>query len=101
MKRIALTNGSGQWFDAEKAEEYREDTWWNGSNHISKATNSQWEHEWLYRTASGRWVLNRFSNYQNSPETYEEIDASEAARWLSFHGHNHPELAANIAEMEV
>lgn len=101
MKRIALTDNSGAWFDADKAEEFREDSYWNGNNHISKATGSQWNHEWMYRTASGRWILNSFSDYQNVPETYEEVDDDTAARWLSVHGHDHPVVADTIAEMEV
>jgi hypothetical protein len=28
MKRIALTDGSGKWFDAEKAELFKEETYW-------------------------------------------------------------------------
>jgi len=82
MERIALTDGSGQWFDMDKTEEFKEAEYWDGNNHISKATGSQWEHERLYRTASGRWILNHWSQWQGSIETYIEINDDEAARWL-------------------
>ena len=45
MRRQATTDGSGSWFDLDKAESFEEETQWNGNNHISKATGSQWEHE--------------------------------------------------------
>jgi hypothetical protein len=69
MKKIALVeNGekTGKFFDMDKATKYEEDTYWNGNNHISKATGSQWSHEILFKTASGKWVLNCYSQYQGS-----------------------------------
>lgn len=83
MKKVCLTNDSGGWFDSEKARCYEERTYWDGSNHISCNSGSQWEHEALHRTCSGRWVLNRWSQYQGTAETYEEVSAREAAAWLN------------------
>jgi hypothetical protein len=83
MERIVLTDGSGRWFDAKKAQSWEEDTRWNGSNRISLATGSQWEHEKLYRTVGGIYVLQHWSQWQGSADRYEEITAQEAARWLS------------------
>jgi hypothetical protein len=99
MKRQALDNGT--WFDVEQADKHEEDTYWNGNNHISRATGSQWNHEVLYRTASHRWVLNHWSQYQGSGETWEEIDNESAARWLVANGHDHPDAAEAIAALEV
>jgi len=102
MTRIVLTDGSGRWFDAERAEVFEEATWWDGRNHRSCATGSQWEHEALYRTASGRWVLHHWSQYQGVPDRWEEIDAEEAARWLSINGHDpHPACAAEYAALDL
>lgn len=81
MKRISLTNESF-WFDADKAIVIKEETWWDGSNWISKATGSQWNHEGLYITKSGQLILNSWSQYQGSTETYEPISESQAAVWL-------------------
>ena len=91
MQRIALTdefgNPTGTWFDADRAIRYAEDEDWDGSNFISRATGSQWNHEALYRTASGRWILNGWSAYQGSTETYYEISPSRAEDWLIANDH--------------
>lgn len=86
MKRVSLTDGSGRWFDLDKAEEYKENSFHDGRNFISKATGSQWEHEAIYITAGGKFILNHWSNWQGSVETYEEISADEAARWFAKQG---------------
>ena len=86
MTRIAITkNGEpqGTWFNPDAAIlKVKEETYHDGSNWISKATNSQWEHEALYYTKSGRFVLNHWSQWQGSRETYEEITAEDAAFWI-------------------
>ena len=95
MKRIALTDGSGMWFDSEKADCYNEETFHDGRNFISKATGSQWEHEAIYVTKSGKFILNNWSNYQGSRESYELISKTQAARWFtkqSFQDDEIPEV---------
>lgn len=82
MKRIALTDGSNKWFDIDKALSLPERTEWDGSNSISKATESQWNHEKLYYTVAGHWVLNRWSQIQGTNETYWELTNYEAAEWV-------------------
>lgn len=82
MQRQAITNGNGQWFDVTKARHFKEEKQWNGQNHISKATGSQWYHEAIYYTSSGRWVLNKWSDYQGSIETYELISEGEVVEWF-------------------
>ena len=79
MNRIPLTDGTGRWFDASKAEEWDEDTRWDGNNHISIATGSQWHHERLYRTAGGVWIMHSSSNNQGSKDEFDEISADAAA----------------------
>lgn len=101
MTRTPLTDDSGRWFDEGKATAFDEETDWNGSNHISKATGSQWEHERLYRTAGGRWVLNHWSNWQGSRETYREVGNTEAAVWMVQNGHDSPLLVQEIAALEI
>lgn len=83
MKRVALTDGSGRWFDADKAEMYEEKTFWNGSNHISKATGIQWNHEKIYITAGGKFIMYSWSDYQGSRDTVEEISDNYAAAWFA------------------
>jgi hypothetical protein len=70
------------WFTLETAHDWDEGTRWDGNNNISLATGSQWNHERLYRTASGRWVLMQWSQWENSTDTYHFIDTTAARDWL-------------------
>lgn len=103
MTRINLTNASG-WFNKETAISFDESTFWNGSNHISKATGSQTEHERLYKTASGKWVLACWSNWQNTSDSFEAISENEACQWL-FKAEEYEKLEelfpGYLAEMEI
>lgn len=74
------------WFDPDKATAIEEDTDWDGNNHISVATGSKWEHEILYRTAKGRWVLHHWSQWQGSMPTYRFASDNEARDWLIKNG---------------
>jgi hypothetical protein len=82
MRRQALTDQSSRWFDLDTAERFDEATIWDGRNRISLAMKSQWDHEELYRTASGRWVLHWWSQWQGTVDRWEEISEAEAAAWL-------------------
>ena len=102
MARTPLTDGSGRWFDREAAEAFDEGTRWNGNNHISLATGSQWDHEELYRTAGGKWILRHWSQWQGSGESYEEIGDHEAAKWLAVNEHEpHEACATEFAALEI
>ena len=106
MKRIVLTDGSGKWFNATKAKEWEEDTDWDGSNNISCATGSQWDHEILYRTAGGTYVLHHWSQWQGSRPQYKEISAADAAAWLSrnnydLDGIGVPEIENEFRALEI
>lgn len=83
MARTTLTDGSGRWFDDSAAVRFAEAKRFDGHNHISVPTGSQWDHETLYYTRGGRWVLSSWSQWQGSTERYEQIDESDAIRWLS------------------
>lgn len=99
MKRISLTDHSGNWFDADAADYYEEKTSHDGRNFISRATGGQWNHEGLYLTASGKWILNSWSNYQGSKETYEEITPEDAARWFSKQSFQEDEIPESLKEI--
>ena len=103
MTRQALDDGG--WFDTDKATMHDEATRWNGNNHISVATGSQWYHEALYRTRSGAWVLHAWSNYQGSAPAWATIDTARAAEWLVTNSHADVTLdratAAAIAHAEL
>jgi hypothetical protein len=96
MKRVALTDGSVKWFDEEKATAFKEETFWDGNNHISKITGSQWDHEILYRTASGKWVTHEWSQVQGSEETYTSITDEEAAKWFIQNEYQDTEIPPDI-----
>lgn len=102
VRRITLTDGTGRWFDAEKAEYWKEGGEWDGSNWISLATGTQWNHEWLYKTAGNKFILNTFSNWQGVRDTYTEISKEDAAVWLSINGHDPNELCEKeFADLEI
>lgn len=101
MARIVLTDGSARWFESSKAEHFDEDTYWDGNNICSKATGSRWEHETLYRTAGKQWVLHHTSSWQGAQDTWTMIDDDEAARWLVTNGLEHPDVEAEIANLEI
>ncbi|MDD4000219.1 MAG: hypothetical protein PHX62_04925 [Bacilli bacterium] len=106
MKKIALSeNGekTGNFFDLDKAANYAENTYWNGNNHISKATGSQWNHEALYKTVSGKWVMNCYSQCQGIVETYEIISPIAAARWFVKNEYSDipEELNKEVSSLEI
>ena len=91
MNRINLTNEygmpTGTWFDADRATRYNEDTRWDGRNNISCTTGNQWEHEDLFHTASGRWILRHSSQWEGVAATWREIPETEAFKWLVANEH--------------
>lgn len=96
MARISLTDGSGHWYDSAKAVDFDEDVWFDGSNQISKATGSQWEHETLRYTRGGRWVLRSYSQWQGTSTSHDEIDEGRAIDWLIEQGCDLDELPATV-----
>lgn len=74
----------------------RESRSWDGHNHISDATGSQWEHEEILRTASGTWILHHWSQWQGSRDTYDVVSAEGAAAWILRNSSN--ELPAELSE---
>lgn len=94
--------GDGRWFDVSAAKKFEEDTYWNGQNHVSKATLAQWDHETLFRTKGGRWILHWWSQWEGSRERWDEIDNEAAARWLVANNYDeHPACAVEFAALEV
>jgi len=115
-KRVFLTprdqgDSASQWFDIEAATKFCEDSYWDGSNSISVATGSQWQHETLYRTATGNWVLYSSSQWQGSSESYYAMDLAEAVPWLIKNNHDIDDLGLDgqqlaaaekiVADLEV
>jgi hypothetical protein len=98
--RQALDNGT--WFETDSTQRFDEATYWDGQNHISCATGGQWEHETLFRTKGGKWVLNAWSQWQGSGESWVGINDAEAAQWLVRNGHEaHDACRAEYAALEI
>lgn len=101
MSRTRLTDGSGRWFDEGKAQEFEEDSWFDGHNHVSVATGDQFLHEKLFKTRSGKYILHKWSQWQGSKESYEEIDKDEAETWLLTNNHHDAVNQKVVAANEV
>lgn len=102
MERISVMQHgeyNGMWFDADKAEVYEENTYWDGNNHISKATGSQTEHEKLYLTASGKWVLVSSSQWQGSTDSAELVDEDFAIRWFAKNEYEDENIPESILKL--
>lgn len=80
MDRMSLRDG--KWFDRDKAVIIDEGTCWDGSNNISRATGSQWEHESLHYTRKGSWVLCWWSQWQGTKTTYSMLTDEQALAWI-------------------
>lgn len=81
MNRIALTDNSGKWFDMDKTTEFKNRYFWDGYNNVSKSAGKH-NHESIYRTANGKWVLEFTSQWQDINDSYTELDDEEAAAWF-------------------
>jgi len=72
-------------------QSWEEATRWNGSNRISVATGSQWNHQELHRSRRGRYWIESYSQWQGSTPHAEWISNRTAAEWLLANGHELPE----------
>ncbi len=80
-------------------QSWEEDTRWDGNNHISVATGSQWEHETLYKSRKGRYWIEHTSNWQGRMPHAEWVSNHEAARWLLHNNEGEP-LPEDLAALE-
>lgn len=83
------------------AKQWEEETDFDGSNHISRVTGSQWHHQTLFRSKKGNYWIESWSNYQNCPSTAEWISAKDAARWMLLNDYELPgDLSGYVDELE-
>jgi hypothetical protein len=97
MSRYLMEDGAVVETKSATAD-WREATHWNGNNHISVATGSQWVHERLYRSRKGRYYIEHTSQWQGSSPSANWVSREEAARWLLTN--DHP-LPADLADLEA
>lgn len=93
MAKFRMEDGSV--VDTERAAgSWEEATRWDGRNHISVNTGSQWTHQTLYRSRKGRFYVVHSSQCQGSLPSAEYVSDADAARWLLV---NEEELPADLA----
>ena len=86
MSRYEMSDGMV--VDTENASaSWKEGTQWDGNNHISLATGSQWDHQTLYRSRRGRYYVECKSQWQGSTPSAEWVSNEEACRWLLANEH--------------
>jgi hypothetical protein len=89
----------GSVVDTDRAtQSWEEETDWDGRNHISRATGSQWDHETLYRSRKGRYYVEHTSQWQGSRPHVEWLSPEAAARWLLLMDEELPEDLAQYAD---
>jgi hypothetical protein len=75
------------WYDPDKAvAAINENTEWNGNTLVSVVAGGAFEHETLYLTKAGRWVLYHWSQWQRTAPTSQFLTATEARDWLTRNG---------------
>jgi hypothetical protein len=73
------------------AQSWKEGTRFDGHNHVSTATGSQWSHQMLHRSRKGRYWIECTSQWQGSSPHAEWVSPQEAARWLLTQGAELPD----------
>ena len=85
--------------DTDRAtQHWNEDTRWDGNNHISVATGSQWTHETLHRSRKGRYYIEHESQWQGSRPSAEWVSNRTAASWLLANDRKVPDDLITAAE---
>ena len=82
---------------ANAQQRWREETRWNGNNHVSVHTGSQWDHQTLYRSAKGAYYIEHESQWQGSTPHAEWVSREVAAKWLIL---NEDSLPEDLADLE-
>jgi len=75
---------------ATTSQSWQEGTRWDGRNHVSLATGSQWDHQTLYRSRRGRYYVVHTSQWQGSRAYGEFVSSHQAAVWLLANEHQLP-----------
>ena len=90
------TIDDGGWLDLDTAKQFKEDTYFDGNNHRSVNTRSQWSQQTLYKTTRGTYVVYQTSQYQGSHDTWTRLSTEEAVEWLLRNDYE-PDSPAELA----
>lgn len=87
----------GYIYDTNKADDcWDEQTEFDGSNHISLATGSQWNHERLFVTGNQRYFVWWWSAWQGATDKLFPLTHNEAAEWLIRNQYDLPDHLADV-----
>jgi hypothetical protein len=87
MQKISLSDNSGRWFDAQHAKQWPEAiVLADDGTAISRATGKSWEHETLFLTQAGTFVMNLLDT-RTFHSQYVECSVELAAKWLIANGY--------------
>ena len=79
MPRYTMQDGASI-HTRDAAQSWKEATFWDGKDIISRATGSQRLHQTLYKTREGRYYLIHTSEIADSHATW--LSSQQAAQWL-------------------
>lgn len=74
-----------------------ETTIFTGNSHVSVNTGSEHKHETLYKSAKGRYYIEKTSDWQGSIPSAKFITPLEAAKWIIL---NEEELPEDLLELK-
>lgn len=98
MARYEMEDGTV--IDTKNAtKSWDERTFWDGRNHISKATGDQWVHQTLYRSRKGRYYVETTSQWQGSRDRAEWVSPQEALRWLLKNDYDGADIPQDLETM--
>ena len=101
MNKVSLSDNSGRWFDNDCAKEWHEAVMVaDDGTTVSMATGNSWEHETLYLTKSGSFVMHFVNDHNPTLAQYAEWDQKRAVKWLLANGHNHDLVKLDLANEE-
>jgi len=86
---------------ANATQSWTEGTRWNGNNHVSRATGSQFTHQKLHRSRKGRYWLECTSQWQGTLPHAEWVSPQEAARWLLSQDEDLPDDLAPLEDQVI
>ena len=87
---VDIGNSSAQWSEGKR---------FDGSNQVSLATGSQWDHQTLYRSRRGRYYVERSSQWQGSTPSAEWLSNEDACRWLLKNEHDAADFPDDLAKL--
>lgn len=89
----------GKILDTGKAvDHWKEERDFDGKNHVSRATGSQWEHEELFLSSKGTFWLLESNDWQGLRSKARVLTPLEASRWLLIMGYGLPNVLASFED---